>query len=106
MRYGDRQAATKTSPPHDLCDHDQVEAIELATQKIVVLEFRDLGPCRPSARNYNERPANLFVAQFLLARPNRTSWPAHTNAGQFTLQWRAAAQPYAARDPASIWASA
>ncbi len=76
--------------------HDQVEAMTLA-DKIVVLEFGTIAQVGPPRELY-ERPANLFVAQFI-GSPKMNVVACATNAGHFTLQG-GRGQPYAGARPA------
>ncbi|MEM1303150.1 MAG: sn-glycerol-3-phosphate ABC transporter ATP-binding protein UgpC [Pseudomonadota bacterium] len=62
--------------------HDQVEAMTLA-DKIVVLEFGTIAQVG-SPRELYERPANLFVAQFI-GSPKMNVIPCATANGQYTL---------------------
>ncbi len=63
--------------------HDQVEAMTLA-DKIVVLEFGKIAQVG-SPRELYERPANLFVAQFI-GSPKMNVMPCATEGGAFTLE--------------------
>jgi len=62
--------------------HDQVEAMTLA-DKIVVLEFGTIAQVG-SPRELYERPANLFVAQFI-GSPKMNVIPCSTSDGAYTL---------------------
>ncbi len=77
--------------------HDQVEAMTLA-DKIVVLEFGTIAQVGPPRELY-ERPANLFVAQFI-GSPKMNVVPCATQGGNFTLQG-GRGQPYAGSKPAA-----
>ena len=63
--------------------HDQVEAMTLA-DRIVVLEFGVIAQVG-SPRELYERPANLFVAQFI-GSPKMNVLPCQTRGGRFTLE--------------------
>lgn len=62
--------------------HDQVEAMTLA-DRIVVLEFGKIAQVGTPKELY-ERPANLFVAQFI-GSPKMNIMPCKTDAGAFHL---------------------
>ena len=62
--------------------HDQVEAMTLA-DRIVVLEFGTIAQIG-TPRELYERPANLFVAQFI-GSPKMNVMPCSTANGQFTM---------------------
>ena len=62
--------------------HDQVEAMTLA-DRIVVLEFGKIAQVG-TPRELYERPANLFVAQFI-GSPKMNILPCATDAGQYSL---------------------
>ncbi|MGB0661496.1 MAG: ABC transporter ATP-binding protein [Mangrovicoccus sp.] len=62
--------------------HDQVEAMTLA-DRIVVLEFGHIAQVG-SPRALYERPANLFVAQFI-GSPKMNILPCRTRAGSYLL---------------------
>ena len=62
--------------------HDQVEAMTLA-DRIVVLEFGKIAQVG-TPRELYERPANLFVAQFI-GSPKMNILPCTTSDGRFTL---------------------
>ena len=62
--------------------HDQVEAMTLA-DRIVVLEFGKIAQVGPPKELY-ERPANLFVAQFI-GSPKMNILPCSTGDGAFSL---------------------
>ncbi|WP_425037898.1 ABC transporter ATP-binding protein [Primorskyibacter sp. S187A] len=62
--------------------HDQVEAMTLA-DKIVVLEFGTIAQVG-TPRELYERPANLFVAQFI-GSPKMNVMPCATQAGEVSL---------------------
>ena len=62
--------------------HDQVEAMTLA-DRIVVLEFGKIAQVGTPKELY-ERPANLFVAQFI-GSPKMNIMPCRTEAGAFHL---------------------
>ena len=63
--------------------HDQVEAMTLA-DRIVVLEFGTIAQVG-SPRELYERPANLFVAQFI-GSPKMNVMPCRTEAGHYHLE--------------------
>lgn len=63
--------------------HDQVEAMTLA-DRIVVLEFGVIAQVG-SPRELYERPANLFVAQFI-GSPKMNVLACRTEGGRFTLE--------------------
>jgi multiple sugar transport system ATP-binding protein len=63
--------------------HDQVEAMTLA-DRIVVLEFGKIAQVG-SPRELYERPANLFVAQFI-GSPKMNILPCTTDGGSYTVQ--------------------
>ncbi|SUZ32016.1 sn-glycerol-3-phosphate import ATP-binding protein UgpC [Roseibaca ekhonensis] len=63
--------------------HDQVEAMTLA-DRIVVLEFGKIAQVGTPKELY-ERPANLFVAQFI-GSPKMNVLPCRTDAGAFHLE--------------------
>ncbi len=63
--------------------HDQVEAMTLA-DKIVVLEFGKIAQVG-TPRELYERPANLFVAQFI-GSPKMNVVPCKTQAGRYVLE--------------------
>ena len=63
--------------------HDQVEAMTLA-DRIVVLEFGTIAQVG-SPRELYERPANLFVAQFI-GSPKMNVMPCRTEGGRFFLE--------------------
>ncbi|MEM7317837.1 MAG: sn-glycerol-3-phosphate ABC transporter ATP-binding protein UgpC [Pseudomonadota bacterium] len=62
--------------------HDQVEAMTLA-DRIVVLEFGKIAQVG-SPRELYERPANLFVAQFI-GSPKMNIMPCETGAGKYKV---------------------
>ena len=62
--------------------HDQVEAMTLA-DRIVVLEFGRIAQVG-SPRELYERPANLFVAQFI-GSPKMNVMPCRTEGGRYAL---------------------
>ena len=62
--------------------HDQVEAMTLA-DRIVVLEFGKIAQVG-TPRELYERPANLFVAQFI-GSPKMNILPCTTEAGRYSL---------------------
>ena len=62
--------------------HDQVEAMTLA-DRIVVLEFGKIAQVG-TPRELYERPANLFVAQFI-GSPKMNILPCTTSAGSFSV---------------------
>src|SRR6056297_3484734 len=62
--------------------HDQVEAMTLA-DRIVVLEFGRIAQVG-SPRKLYERPANLFVAQFI-GSPRMNVMPCRTEAGRYLI---------------------
>ncbi|WGW05646.1 ABC transporter ATP-binding protein [Tropicibacter oceani] len=63
--------------------HDQVEAMTLA-DRIVVLEFGKIAQVG-TPRELYERPANLFVAQFI-GSPKMNILPCETGQGSYALQ--------------------
>jgi multiple sugar transport system ATP-binding protein len=63
--------------------HDQVEAMTLA-DRIVVLEFGRIAQVG-SPRELYDRPANLFVAQFI-GSPRMNVMPCRTEGGRFLLE--------------------
>ncbi len=63
--------------------HDQVEAMTLA-DRIVVLEFGTIAQVG-SPRELYERPANLFVAQFI-GSPKMNVMPCSTDGGSYRLE--------------------
>ena len=63
--------------------HDQVEAMTLA-DRIVVLEFGRIAQVG-SPRELYERPANLFVAQFI-GSPKMNVMPCRTEGGRYALE--------------------
>ena len=63
--------------------HDQVEAMTLA-DRIVVLEFGRIAQVG-SPRELYERPANLFVAQFI-GSPKMNVFPCRTEGGRYHLE--------------------
>ena len=63
--------------------HDQVEAMTLA-DRIVVLEFGKIAQVG-TPRELYERPANLFVAQFI-GSPKMNILPCETDAGRYRLK--------------------
>ncbi|MBF9035819.1 sn-glycerol-3-phosphate ABC transporter ATP-binding protein UgpC [Rhodobacterales bacterium HKCCE2091] len=63
--------------------HDQVEAMTLA-DRIVVLEFGKIAQIGPPRELY-ERPANLFVAQFI-GSPKMNILPCRTEGGRYALE--------------------
>ncbi len=63
--------------------HDQVEAMTLA-DRIVVLEYGTIAQVG-TPRELYERPANLFVAQFI-GSPKMNILPCRTEAGQYRLE--------------------
>ncbi|PRX37698.1 multiple sugar transport system ATP-binding protein [Meinhardsimonia xiamenensis] len=63
--------------------HDQVEAMTLA-DRIVVLEFGTIAQVG-APRELYERPANLFVAQFI-GSPSMNILPCRTEEGRFHLE--------------------
>ncbi len=63
--------------------HDQVEAMTLA-DRIVVLEFGKIAQVG-SPRELYERPANLFVAQFI-GSPKMNILPCSTEGGSYALE--------------------
>ncbi len=63
--------------------HDQVEAMTLA-DRIVVLEYGKIAQVGTPRALY-ERPANLFVAQFI-GSPKMNILPCSTQAGRYTLE--------------------
>ncbi|WP_136439294.1 ABC transporter ATP-binding protein [Pacificoceanicola onchidii] len=63
--------------------HDQVEAMTLA-DRIVVLEFGKIAQVG-SPRELYERPANLFVAQFI-GSPKMNILPCTTSGGEYRLE--------------------
>ncbi len=77
--------------------HDQVEAMTLA-DKIVVLEFGTIAQVGPPRELY-ERPANLFVAQFI-GSPKMNVVACATDGGHFTLEG-GRGQPYGGARPAT-----
>ncbi|WP_193141386.1 ABC transporter ATP-binding protein [Meridianimarinicoccus sp. MJW13] len=62
--------------------HDQVEAMTLA-DRIVVLEFGKIAQVG-TPRELYDRPANLFVAQFI-GSPKMNILPCSSNGGQYTV---------------------
>ena len=63
--------------------HDQIEAMTLA-DRIVVLEFGKIAQVG-SPRTLYEKPANLFVAQFI-GSPKMNVMPCRTESGRFFLE--------------------
>ncbi|RVT83253.1 sn-glycerol-3-phosphate ABC transporter ATP-binding protein UgpC [Rhodobacteraceae bacterium CCMM004] len=63
--------------------HDQIEAMTLA-DRIVVLEFGKIAQVG-TPRELYERPANLFVAQFI-GSPKMNVMPCRTDAGRYHLE--------------------
>ena len=76
--------------------HDQVEAMTLA-DRIVVLEFGKIAQVGTPKELY-ERPANLFVAQFI-GSPKMNILPCSTSGGRYSLEGGGSGA-YAASKPA------
>ncbi|MEM0900602.1 MAG: ABC transporter ATP-binding protein, partial [Pseudomonadota bacterium] len=90
MRYEIAKLHQRLSSTMIYVTHDQVEAMTLA-DKIVVLEFGKIAQVGPPRELY-ERPANLFVAQFI-GSPKMNVMPCETSNGQLHLKG-AAPQDY------------
>jgi multiple sugar transport system ATP-binding protein len=83
MRYEIAKLSQSLNTTMIYVTHDQIEAMTLA-DRIVVLEFGTIAQIG-SPKELYERPANLFVAQFI-GSPKMNILPCTTGGGRFNLE--------------------